>query len=608
MIHYITSSLPSYKSMDFTLGLNVVVAEKSSRSSRKHTRNSAGKTCLVEVIHFLLGADATRTSMFRQEPLKPHSFTMQFDLGGSVATVTRCGKSYNEICLKWRPLGNLAHLFSEFNFESEKVIVSVSRWNEILGKVMFGIEIEEKTKFGPSWRMVFGYFARRQRLGGFLDWNRSQEKMQPWQQFVAIALLLGLDWKIPQKVRTSNVRVDELAKLKKLSSGEVLDDLIGKPGTLRSLLALAKTRVQRLQSSLDSFQVHEQYEELEQEANLLVRQFEEMSNNDFVDRKIISNLQETFDAEISLNIESIHRLYGEVKLLLPEVVKRRFEEVRSFHESIVQNRRRYLRSEIKEAQERIAQRAESKFRLDKRKSDIMKILRSHGALAQYNELREDLARAQVEKESLELRLDRSIEIGGKQAKLARQRFDLRDMWQTEVRDKNYIIASAAVLFRDITSMLFNEYGRFEVHEELGKKMKNVPFQVTRHGDEGAGVGSMLMFSFDMMLTVFCEKFGRSPGFLIHDSHIFDSAEERQVGSAIDAGRKLAETYGFQYIVTMNTDKLDVPFPPGFDISRYLNPVRLNDDEDGGGLFGVRFDRRRDGADEEDGEETSSGGT
>lgn len=100
--------------------------------------------------------------------------------------------------------------------------------------------------------------------------------------------------------------------------------------------------------------MHEQYEELEQEANLLVRQFEEMSNNDFVDRKIISNLQETFDAEISLNIESIHRLYGEVKLLLPEVVKRRFEEVRSFHESIVQNRRRYLRSEIKEAQERIA--------------------------------------------------------------------------------------------------------------------------------------------------------------------------------------------------------------------------------------------------------------
>lgn len=86
----------------------------------------------------------------------------------------------------------MAHLFSEFNFESEKVIVSVSRWNKILGKVMFGIEIEEKTKFGPSWRMVFGYFARRQRLGGFLDWNRSQEKMQPWQQFVAIALLW--DW------------------------------------------------------------------------------------------------------------------------------------------------------------------------------------------------------------------------------------------------------------------------------------------------------------------------------------------------------------------------------------------------------------------------------
>ena len=81
-----------------------------------------------------------------------------------------------------------------------------------------------------------------------------------------------------------------------------------------------------------------------------------------------------------------------------------------------------------------------------------------------------------------------------------------------------------------------------------------------------------------------------PGFLVHDSHLFDGADERQIALALAIGARMAKQYDFQYIVTMNTD--DMPkaeeLPEGFDIDSYVNPVQLTDATEDGGLFGFRF--------------------
>jgi len=82
--------------------------------------------------------------------------------------------------------------------------------------------------------------------------------------------------------------------------------------------------------------------------------------------------------------------------------------------------------------------------------------------------------------------------------------------------------------------------------------------------------------------------GRSPGFLVHDSHLFDGVDERQVGKALDLGAKLAKQEGFQYIVTMNSDAIPKEVPSGFQIEEYTLPIRLTDASEDGGLFGFRF--------------------
>jgi uncharacterized protein YydD (DUF2326 family) len=83
--------------------------------------------------------------------------------------------------------------------------------------------------------------------------------------------------------------------------------------------------------------------------------------------------------------------------------------------------------------------------------------------------------------------------------------------------------------------------------------------------------------------------GPGPGFLIHDSHLFDGVDERQVGTALSVGAAWAKRYRFQYIVTMNEDAMPRECPAGFDPSVHLIPVKLTDASENGGLFGMRFE-------------------
>ena len=72
-------------------GLNVLLADKLPQSTEKQTRNSAGKTRLIEIIHFLHGSDCDAESIFRKKELIEHSFRARFSIRGEKFAVERSG-------------------------------------------------------------------------------------------------------------------------------------------------------------------------------------------------------------------------------------------------------------------------------------------------------------------------------------------------------------------------------------------------------------------------------------------------------------------------------------------------------------------------------------
>lgn len=114
------------------------------------------------------------------------------------------------------------------------------------------------------------------------------------------------------------------------------------------------------------------------------------------------------------------------------------------------------------------------------------------------------------------------------------------------------------------------------------------FQFNIQGSRSKGIKNMQIFCFDMMLMRLCSKRRTGPGFLVHDSHLFDGVDGRQVAKALEVGAKTAEELGFQYVVTMNSDDAFKETNANFDLNSYILPTRLTDATEEGGLFGIRF--------------------
>ncbi|MEM8600733.1 MAG: DUF2326 domain-containing protein, partial [Bacteroidota bacterium] len=115
----------------------------------------------------------------------------------------------------------------------------------------------------------------------------------------------------------------------------------------------------------------------------------------------------------------------------------------------------------------------------------------------------------------------------------------------------------------------------------------VSFKLARSGFRSCFV---VYLGFDMMLVQVAGRRDISPGFLIHDSHLFDAVDERQNEKAWAYGAAMSEALGFQYIVTLNSDQIPAVSDreTEFDIHSFVLEPGLSDG-DGGGLFGFEFE-------------------
>jgi uncharacterized protein YydD (DUF2326 family) len=165
MIVSIGSSISSFKTVRFQPGLNVLLADTKPDSTDKQTRNSAGKTSLIEIIHFLLGANCKKDSLFRTDALVNQTFTGEFIFGGVTLTVSRTGSDPSKIFVTSRD-GLPAGLVFKLDKSSGRFYVSNKSWKAFLSKAMFRIpeiaqDSEDDETGSLSFRSMFAYFARR---------------------------------------------------------------------------------------------------------------------------------------------------------------------------------------------------------------------------------------------------------------------------------------------------------------------------------------------------------------------------------------------------------------------------------------------------------------
>jgi uncharacterized protein YydD (DUF2326 family) len=216
----------------------------------------------------------------------------------------------------------------------------------------------------------------------------------------------------------------------------------------------------------------------------------------------------------------------------------------------------------------------------------MSVLNAGGALEHYTALREEVGRTEAEVEGLRARLETAERIESTKAELDIARATLTKALRDDIHERGDLIRDAILRFEALSESLYEKAGSLTI-TETGSGPQ---FEVHIEGQRSKGITNMQIFCFDLMLTELSYKQGRGPGFLIHDSHLFDGVDERQVAKALQLGAERAKSVGFQYIVTMNSDALPHEgFKTGFDIWSHVIDTKLTDATDTGGLFGLPFE-------------------
>ena len=161
---------------------------------------------------------------------------------------------------------------------------------------------------------------------------------------------------------------------------------MGSASDLKTEILLKKSRVERLKKALSDFKVLPEYEEKEKRASEITKQLADISAEDTADKEWLSQLERALEDESDVDTSRVVKLFNEAEIDFPEMVKRRFEEVSVFHESVVRNRREHLKQEMNEIIARVNARYSKKETLDNERSNIFSLLQSHGALEQYMRL------------------------------------------------------------------------------------------------------------------------------------------------------------------------------------------------------------------------------
>lgn len=573
MIHGVFSSLSSFKELEFHNGLNVLVAQKEDGATDKQTRNRAGKTSLIELIHFLTGAEAKPKSLFRSKALGNQTFGLSFDLGEEKITAERSGKNMSKV-----------HV-TRASAPNDKTSLSNSEWTTILGEKMFELhrlpDYEGRT---PTFRSLFAYFVRRQNSGAFTTPEKQATMQQAGDFQVALLYLLGLDWQIASEWQKVRDREKTLKELKKAAGAGAFGSIIGKASVLRTQLAVAAAELKELNAHLANFHVLPQYSALESEADELTRKISDLSNANIIDAGAIADLEAALQSESPPPIDELETIYAEAGVSLPGLAIMRYDEVRSFHESVIRNRWDYLVGELEAAKQRISVREKEKQRLDERRSEVMTLLESHGALDHFSKLQAESARKEAEVESLRQRFAAAEQLEGTKNELDIERNRLALRLRLDFTEQKDRLSEAILAFEETSKRLYESAGSMTVDDTSNGPQFQFPIQ----GSSSKGIKNMQIFCFDMMLMQLCANRKMGPGFLVHDSHLFDGVDGRQVVSALKVGAEIAEELGFQYIVTMNEDDVFKETTEGFDVRDHVLPVVLTDVKEDGGLFGFRF--------------------
>ena len=526
------SNKTSFHTVNFKPGVNFIVgsATKQNKSNTKKTYNGVGKSLLIKLIDFCLACEAVPEF---SEKLDGWEFTLEFETGGQKYISTRSTSKQQRITLN-----------------GEEMSTDVFR-DTFLGKV-FGIT--EPINF-LTWRSLITRFLRP-RKESYVHFDTTSSKETPYSKLINTAYLLGLDIELIQKKKDLKTELDRIETMKtSLENDEIFKKYFTQDKEVDIEIVDLEDKIKNLKNLLDAFQVSESYYEIQQEADKLKYDGQQIKNRITLLQNSINQIDKTIEIRSDITPGTIIDLYSEAKQHLQKAVVKTLNEVTDFHIALMSERKKRLLSEkeqlLSEVKKLEKRRKETGDQLDER----LKFLGKHKALDEFVAINTKLSDLNISLEKLKSYKGLLQEYQNKTDEIG------ISFSEENIKTNHYLTEVSSLVEKNInTFRLFSKRfyddkaGGIEVKQNKGINQVRFDINVQIDDDTSDGVNEVKIFCFDM--TLLLTRHNHSVRFILHDSRLYSNIDPRQRATLFRLCDEYSASEKFQYIATVNEDQIE----------------------------------------------------
>ena len=562
-------SIPERVDIEFKNGLNIICADVSEKSTDKDSMNGAGKSTVLHLIDFCLLAELDER-IKGSEDFETFTFVLE------------CQDKDNSYKIK-RSINHPEKVNLAIN-DNDWEEMELEECKRLFKEIFFGIPEDEENEL--TFRTLMNFVKRDEKIG----FNRIFYYHPRWRVYLRNAVnlfLIGLNYKLPLEKQELVKEKEKIGKIVYGLDKNLKRKNIPNKATLKSKRTLLERQIKSRQKILDNFKVHEEYHELEIEANDLTKQMKNAQNQLFVNNQKLEEYREALSTYVGIDLLEIEEFYNSMEVHLSDSLKHGLSSIQEFHHRLIENRNTYLSDEIKRIEQTREELRGNLEVFDKKRSAIMGILQTHGALSEYTMI---LQRLDEDKEEL-FEISRYIDVYGeisdykKEKKVIVHDIDENNAdSENEINENEKIITQLIIVFEEIYENIVNVPGILVVGIKDTYRPPEQVFELDVKGERkgSPGIERVRIFAYDLAIifhNVLLDR--RFPRFVMHDG-VFHGVDKRQILNATRYVIDKSEEESFQYITTMNT----CDFLESIDYEPYIC-VRLTDTVEGS-LMGFKF--------------------
>lgn len=565
----LSANQPSFKTIAFRRsGISLIVgrAKSAANDSSQKTYNGIGKSLSIYLIHFCLGASKEDKLT---AALPGWVFTLEFEHDGVKHTASRAVNNQQIVML-------------------DGLELALDDYRDELGRQAFNLT--EPQPF-LSFRSLITRFARPTKYS-YLKWDSFVKEEKDWEVLLRNGYLFGI---APEFVRAKYDARKEQTETEKLARQIKGDNELAQhfesgadPRIERKDL---EDQVAKLERHLASFEIAEDYGAVKRDAGATKRRLDDIAAE-------LSGLDDRvaiIDASLQLGADlprqQMVALLEEANVILEGGTKRTLEQLETFHQRLLTDRKQRLGSErdslIKTRDALLTEQTE----LSTQRTSQLQYLSHHGALSDHMALSQKLADQRARLDRIKAWQDLIGHYKDRVNRLKARLSELNLETARYLREFDAGLDRNLDLFRSFSGQFYeNKPGGITLTANEGDNQIRFNIKASIDDDSADGIGSVKIFCYDMMILL--ARHHHQMRFIAHDGRLFGGMDPRQRSILFQQAKLASETNDVQYIANINEDHLDSIRTrlgqPEFD--RLFSDaiiLELTDDSEAGKLLGVK---------------------